>query len=642
MLLQGRTRWWFLLGAALCLFFAGRMHGPLVRERHRHHLVQRVDSTGVPPEYVLTSAVLGGFRSLAVQLLWYRAQSMKQEGQYYEMVDIYNLITKLQPGHHQAWAFQAWDLSYNVSVEFHNLEDRVFWLFRGLDLLRVQGIPKNDDIPELPYEASWILQHKLGKTLDYAHPYYRRELAMQVEAILQMRANADAQRQLIESVARMPRHPADFDRLPGFADGKNRFAQLGVDVWGDWAEMLPGEKFRPEVRAAVTAEVNLQRTLEAVWLWRVGQQLRDHLGLDPVRMRAMNERYGAIDWRVAFAHSLYWAEMAYDIWKRKPDRKLDLKFERLVYFSLIDMSRSGRGVWGEDGFIHYLPDYTKIDAVCRHMDDMFHFFRRAKARPGETRPSLTGSYSGYHYFLRDAIYRAYFENRPAQAQRLLERIIVNDWQANLYRHNTELRLTPQQVALVDAGDFNTLREFLPISEEYQGTPHDFAMRTLSEFLDSPTVDRAQLFLESHLVSGYRALALGDMERYEFMRKMVDTVYRDYVLVRWPQKAPEFGDDLDNRSFISPLPDLKVSAVVRLLADELEDSTTAAEEALAGGGTVRSRALLDMGGTPLSPVLKRTMLARLGTREPEIHEAVLRTLRARAEAAQRQQRPAAIP
>jgi hypothetical protein len=29
------------------------------------------------------------------------------------MVDLCNLITKLQPGMHQAWAFQAWDLAYN-------------------------------------------------------------------------------------------------------------------------------------------------------------------------------------------------------------------------------------------------------------------------------------------------------------------------------------------------------------------------------------------------------------------------------------------------------------------------------------------------------------------------------------------------
>lgn len=623
MLLTWRTRWWLLLGTALCLFLANALNRPLTAERHRKRLVMRADTSGMPPEYILTSAVLGGFRSLAVQVLWRRAQKMKQDGDYYEMVDLYNIITKLQPGQHQAWAFQAWDLAYNVSVEFHNLEDRVFWLFRGIDLLRQQGIPKNDQVPELASECSWIIQHKLGRTLDYAHPYYRQYLAAQMQGILRTAGDAEEQRELIAAIARLPRAPVDFERLEGFTDARARLAAAGLDVWSDdWSALSAGPQGRPDARALVEREPGVRNALVAVQLWTIGQQLRDRVGMDPVRMNAMSERYGALDWRVAFTHSLYWAQIAYDIWWRKPNKKTqDLKFERFVYFSLIDLTRAGRAVWGQDGFVHYLPDFDKVEAVVKHMESMFRRFHNWTDSTG-VRANLTGSYSGFHYFLRDSIFRAYFEGRKDQAAALLRRAIINEWQRNLEWDAERLRLTPTQIKIVEEGNYDEIVQFMPIPNDYAGTLDDFFARLFNEYMDSPTVDRAQAFLESYLLSGYRALALDNLDRYEMMRDMTEAFYKDYVLVRWPQKPPDYGDDLDNRHFIAPMIDLRVRALMRLLTDQLENAPLAFDQQT-GGGT--GPTVSEGGVISLSPHLKQLLVMRLAEMEPNTYAALMREI-----------------
>ena len=117
---MGHSGWrrWVLALVGLGMLIGSRP----VSERARviaeeHELFSRQVDGATPPEYILASSLLGGFRGVIITALWIRAQEMKNDDRYYEMVDIYNIITKLQPTFPAAWAFQAWDLTYNVSVE---------------------------------------------------------------------------------------------------------------------------------------------------------------------------------------------------------------------------------------------------------------------------------------------------------------------------------------------------------------------------------------------------------------------------------------------------------------------------------------------------------------------------------------------
>ena len=51
-------------------------------------------------------------------------------------VQLSDWITKMQPHFVAVWVHQAWNLSYNISVKFPDPNDRWFWVYRGIELLR--------------------------------------------------------------------------------------------------------------------------------------------------------------------------------------------------------------------------------------------------------------------------------------------------------------------------------------------------------------------------------------------------------------------------------------------------------------------------------------------------------------------------
>lgn len=118
-----------------------------------------------PGEFVGTM-MLGGFRGIAVDLLWIRAQRLQQERRYFELVALGDLISRLQPHDRMIWEFTAWNRAYNVSIEFNEREDRWKWVKSGLDL-NLQGIER------LP--GNWKLYKHLAFMFNHKCKDYREE-----------------------------------------------------------------------------------------------------------------------------------------------------------------------------------------------------------------------------------------------------------------------------------------------------------------------------------------------------------------------------------------------------------------------------------------------------------------------------------
>ncbi|MEK6238753.1 MAG: hypothetical protein N2C14_28905, partial [Planctomycetales bacterium] len=66
------------------------------------------------------------------------------------------------------WRFQAWNISYNVSVEWDDYRDRYHWVMRGIDFLK-EGAEVNDDDPSLLGDAGWFISHKIGRSDEAQH-----------------------------------------------------------------------------------------------------------------------------------------------------------------------------------------------------------------------------------------------------------------------------------------------------------------------------------------------------------------------------------------------------------------------------------------------------------------------------------------
>jgi hypothetical protein len=174
-----------LLGLAALLFCAvAQMQARLNVDRKELGLTRMDPLENAPPVLAFTTVALGGFRGLIANALWMRLNDLQLEDKYFEMVQLSDWITKLQPHMVAVWQFQAWNMAYNISVKFKNHEDRWHWVKRGIELLRDDGLHYNPNETRLYRDLSWLYQHKIGAYLDDAHMLYKLRWAQEMQGVL--------------------------------------------------------------------------------------------------------------------------------------------------------------------------------------------------------------------------------------------------------------------------------------------------------------------------------------------------------------------------------------------------------------------------------------------------------------------------
>jgi len=137
------------------------------------------------PEHPLSQASLGeidpasetmklatlGLRGVAVNLLWEKANYYKKTEDWTNLTATLEQLAKLQPNFITFWKFQAWNLTYNVSVEFDDYRDRYSFVRRGIQFLK-EGENYNRDNPHLLWDLGWFIGQKIGRADE--HVQYRR------------------------------------------------------------------------------------------------------------------------------------------------------------------------------------------------------------------------------------------------------------------------------------------------------------------------------------------------------------------------------------------------------------------------------------------------------------------------------------
>jgi hypothetical protein len=91
---------------------------------------------------------LGGFRGLLVPFLWKQAEDDKNERRWQDLDTTYNIIGKLQPYFVAVYKFNAWNQAYNLSAQWHGIDEKYQWVLEGLTHLYEgeQYSPHNADI----------------------------------------------------------------------------------------------------------------------------------------------------------------------------------------------------------------------------------------------------------------------------------------------------------------------------------------------------------------------------------------------------------------------------------------------------------------------------------------------------------------
>ncbi len=311
-----------------CWFAAGRLHTDLHRLRREHGLAHAEPLENAPPLVVFSTVALGGFSGLIADMLWVRAAQLQMDGQYFELVQLADWITKLQPRFPEGWVYHAWNLAYNISVMFDRPEDRWRWVRHGVELLRDGGLRYNPADPNLHRELGWLFQHKIGSTTDQAHMFYKYAWAQEMDRLLGGRAPD------YDALAQAPRSRAALMAVEGMPALLTTLREAGLEPLAYYG---PTDDRWEALIAALDADPLGPILLDHI---RV-RTLIDRYRLIPERMQHVEAEIGPVDWRLPQAHAAYWA------WNGLPYAEdfEELALRRMIFQSMADAFLYGRFVY---------------------------------------------------------------------------------------------------------------------------------------------------------------------------------------------------------------------------------------------------------------------------------------------------------
>lgn len=144
--------------------------GKLAQLRDQHQISPSSLGEIDPAGETIKLATLG-LRGVAVVMLWEKAKTAQMKEDWDGLQATLDQLTKLEPHFLIFWRHQAWNVSYNISVEWDDYHDRYRWVKEGIKLL-LQGAKYNDREPLLIYDVGWTTAQKMG-TADEKVQYRR-------------------------------------------------------------------------------------------------------------------------------------------------------------------------------------------------------------------------------------------------------------------------------------------------------------------------------------------------------------------------------------------------------------------------------------------------------------------------------------
>jgi hypothetical protein len=135
--------------------------GKLSQLRREHQLGQSDLGEIDPASETIRLATLG-LRGIAVSMLWSKANHYKKVEDWTAFRATLEQLSKLQPYFIRVWQYQAWNLTYNVSVELDDVRDRYYYVRRGIEYLK-EGIKYNRENPILLSDLGWFIGNKIGR-----------------------------------------------------------------------------------------------------------------------------------------------------------------------------------------------------------------------------------------------------------------------------------------------------------------------------------------------------------------------------------------------------------------------------------------------------------------------------------------------
>ncbi len=137
-------------------------HGGKLAQLRDEYRLSQADLGEIDPTSEALKLVTLGMRGPAANIMWQKANQYKKTEDWMAFSAALEQIIRLQPNFITVWRFQAWNLSYNISVEFDDYRDRFYWVMKGINFI-IGGSHYNQNEPRLLYDVGWFVGYKIGR-----------------------------------------------------------------------------------------------------------------------------------------------------------------------------------------------------------------------------------------------------------------------------------------------------------------------------------------------------------------------------------------------------------------------------------------------------------------------------------------------
>jgi hypothetical protein len=227
-------------------------------------------------------------------------------------------------------------------------------------------------------------------------------------------------------------------------------------------------------------------------------RLREKYKIDAAFAKNVDAEWGPLDWRSPEAHAIYWGAFGLGQAKKHPDKVNPddlIRLRRIIYQSMLQAFHHGRFI--NNPFSQSYEQIPDLDLAAK-VNEVYE-----KMYAEETQPNMRdGIQKAHRYFLGDAVYLLYEDNRVAEA-------------AEWYRYLA--RKYPDDPTL--SGDAN--------SRPAQLTFEQYAIARVQEDVGDTSQERTAAMLEGLLTRAYIELAIGQDDRYAGFKLMAGKIYENY-------------------------------------------------------------------------------------------------------------------
>ncbi len=542
-----------VLLAAGFFFAAGQQLDAINAQRQDMNLIINQPLENAPPSLAFATVAMGAFRGLVVDILWMRADKLKDEGKFFDAKQLAEWISILQPRFATVWEFHAWNMAYNISVAIpaSQPEQRWQWVRNGYELLRDKGIQYNPKALLLYRELARIFQHKMGGISDDAHKYYKIQFAREIGPIVGGATNAFFLEAMEapttwDALVADPNVATFVDALaqadPAFSEGE-AFAK------SYFALRHAAARFAPDAND-VMAEYEGTEILRSFDVFARAYLLKKTWKMDVGFMHEMNQKFGPInfedpnkilslDWRHPDVHALYWASSGLKLAAEEEGRELsstEVNADRIIIHSLQNLFRYGKIHFYTVQYFPTLEDGTESKNP-RYMTDAFlRPDLRMFDRYNDAAKALLEKYEG-DQGRTDSLGTGY--------RNMLKNAVLSFYQA---------RLTGQAVRI-----YRILQETFP-RPEFTVSLEEFARnRFIEEIRETFGIHDAREQIQSLLMESYYLYAIqSDDEAYG--RQALAAQLHEYYM-------DEYGDEETRRVDLPPLSEVHLLSMQAFLEEQ---------------------------------------------------------------------------